>query len=307
MTMTKTYRPMSLGGWASLIAVAAMWGGSFFFVALAVPDLPPFTIVLCRVLIGGAILGVLIRLLGQHFPRDRATWFAFLVMGLLNNVVPFVLVTWAQNYIASGLAAILNATMPLFTIVVAHIFTHDERLTRAKVAGIAIGLSGVAVLIGVDVLANFGIQVWAQLAVLGASCCWGFGLVYGRRMHNLPPMVVATGQLYASSLLMLPLSLLIERPWLLPMPGVEALSGVLALALLSTVLAYTLFFRILATSGATSASLVTFLNPIFALLLGILVLGERLAPNHFAGMVLIFVGLAAIDGRAIRAFRRAAV
>jgi drug/metabolite transporter (DMT)-like permease len=302
--MTKTYQPMSLGAWASLVTVAAMWGGSFFFVALAVRDLPPFTIVLGRVLIGGVILGALVGLLGQHFPRERGSWLAFLVMGLLNNVVPFVLVTWAQNYIASGLAAILNATMPLFTILVAHVFTHDERLTGSKLAGIGIGLCGVAVLIGVDVLSNFGVEVWAQLAVLAASLCWGFGLVYGRRMHNLPPMVVATGQLYASTLLMLPLSLLIERPWLLPMPGIEAISGVLALALLSTVLAYTLFFRILATSGATSASLVTFLNPIFALLLGMIVLGERLAPNHFAGMALIFAGLAAIDGRLFRVFRR---
>jgi drug/metabolite transporter (DMT)-like permease len=253
----------------------------------------------------GAVLGALLWLLGLRFPRDRGTWLAFLVMGILNNVLPFVLVVWAQNYIASGLAAILNATMPLFTILVAHVFTRDERLTGAKLTGVAVGLCGVAVLIGVDVLANFGVQVWAQLAVLAASLCWGFGLVYGRRMHNLPPMVVATGQLYASTLLMLPLALIIEGPWLLPMPGAAAIAGVLGLALLSTVLAYTLFFRILATSGATSASLVTFLNPVFALLLGMIVLGERLAPNHFAGMALIFAGLAAIDGRLFRVFRRA--
>lgn len=302
--MTAAQRPMSPGDWALLVVLAALWGGSFFFVAIAVTGLPPLTIVLTRVTLGAALLGTIARVSGHAFPLDRRTWADFLVMGLFGNALPLALIVWGQIYIPSGLAAILGATMPLFTILIAHVMTRDDRLTGAKLAGVIVGIGGVVVLIGVDVLQDFGIHVVAQLAMLAAACSYGFGLAYCARLRHLPSTVLAVGQLCGAAVVVLPFALLFERPWLLPMPGWPVIGAILGLVVLSTAIAYQIYFRILVKFGATNASLVTFLVPISALILGMTMLGERLAPNHFAGMALIFAGLAVIDGRVWRMFGR---
>lgn len=295
--------------WALLIALSIIWGGSFLFVGIAVSALPTFTIVLLRVAIAALALHLVLRAWRIPLPGDAATWAAFFGMGLLNNVIPFSLIAWGMTHIASGLASILNATTPLFTVLLAHALTGDERLTRARLAGVLIGIAGVVVLIGPEALQGLGGDVLAQIAVLGAACSYGFAGIFGRRFKRMgiPPLATATGQVTASSILLLPLTLFIDRPWTLAMPSVTVWAAIIGLALLSTALAYALFFRILAGAGAVNLSLVTFLIPVSAILMGIAVLDETLRATDFLGMALIGCGLVAIDGRlpALLAAKRA--
>lgn len=291
--------------WVLLIALSILWGGSFFFVGVAVAELPPFTIVLLRVALAAIALHLALRALGVAMPWNRDAWLAFFGMGLLNNAIPFSLIVWGQTQIASGLASILNATTPLFTVLVAHVLTADERLTRARLAGVLLGIAGVVVMIGPAAMADLGRDVLAQLAVLAAALSYASAGVFGRRFKRMAvaPLATAAGQVSASSLLILPLALMVDRPWTMPVPGVTALAAILGLALLSTALAYYLFFRILAAAGAVNLLLVTFLIPVSAILLGCLVLGEVLTLAQLAGMALIGAGLAAIDGRVPTALR----
>jgi drug/metabolite transporter (DMT)-like permease len=306
--MTSATSPrMSLVDWSLLLALSMLWGGSFFFVGVAVKALPPLTIVLLRVAIAAIALHIVLRATRTAMPWDSKTWLAFLGMGLLNNAIPFSLIVWGQTQIASGLASILNATTPLFTVLIAHVLTADERLTKSRVAGILVGLAGVVMLIGPQALAGLGKDVAAQLAILGAAISYGFAAIFGRRFKRMgvPPLATATGQVTASSLLLLPIAMLVDRPWILAWPDLPVWGAIIGLALLSTALAYVVFFRILASAGAVSLSLVTFLIPVSAIVLGSAFLGESLAPVDFLGMALIGLGLAAIDGRLFRAARRA--
>jgi drug/metabolite transporter (DMT)-like permease len=288
---------MSAVDWVMLVTLSVLWGGSFFFAKIAVGELPPLTVALGRVAIAAALLIVLARATGVALPHR---WGPFIVMGLLNNALPFSLIFWGQIHIASGLAAILNATTPLFTVLVAHFATADEKLTPARLAGVAAGFAGVVVMLGPDLLRELGAAVAAQLACLGAAISYAFAGIYGRRFRGEPALRVAAGQLVASSAMLAPLVIVLDRPWQLAPPGANALAALVALATLSTALGYLLYFRILARAGATNVLLVTFLVPVSAILLGAAVLGERLQPQHFAGMALIGMGLAAIDGRVAR-------
>lgn len=292
-------RTMSAPEWAMLLSLSVLWGGSFFFTRVALSALPPFTLVLLRVGLAAVILTIVVPLLGLKMPRQPRAWAAFFGMGLLNNAVPFCLIVWGQTHIASGLAAILNATTPLFTVVAAHVLTTDERMTGHRLVGVLLGFVGVAVMVGPAVLEGLGADLLAQVAVLGAALSYAFAGIFGRRFRRMgvPPLATATGQVTASALMLLPITLVADRPWTLPLPGASVWGAVFGSAVLSTALAYVLYFRILATAGATNLLLVTFLIPVSAFLLGALVLGERLAPQHFLGMALIGCGLAAIDAR----------
>ncbi|MCM8734492.1 DMT family transporter [Azospirillum sp. A1-3] len=298
------HKPMDLTDWSLLVALSILWGGSFFFVGIAVRELPPFTIVAMRVALAALALGGLLWILGLPMPRDRRTWIAFFGMGALNNLVPFCLIVWGQTQIASGVASVLNATTPLFGVMVAHVLTRDEKMTGNRLAGVLVGFAGVAVMIGPSALeglvgAGPGSGLLPQLAVLGAALSYSFAGIFGRRFKSMgvSPLVTATGQVSASTLMLVPVALLADRPWTLPMPSVAAWGAVIGIALLSTALAYVIFFRVLASAGATNLMLVTFLIPVSAILLGGLFLGERLAVRHGVGMALIAGGLAAIDGR----------
>lgn len=299
------HRTMSAAEWAMLLALSVLWGGSFFFTGVALNALPPLTLVVLRVGLGALILNFVLLFTGLRLPQDGATWTAFFGMGLLNNAVPFCLIVWSQTHIASGLAAILNATTPLATVVVAHVLTADERMTDNRLAGVLIGFAGVAVMVGPVALAGLGLDLLAQLAVLGAALSYAFAGVFGRRFRRMgvPPLVTATGQVTASTLLLLPVAICLDRPWTLPMPGAPVWGAVLGIAALSTALAYVLYFRILASAGATNLLLVTFLISVSANLLGALLLGERMDPRHYMGMILIGCGLVAIDGRLLRSIR----
>lgn len=299
-------RTMSAPEWAMLFTLSVLWGGSFFFTRVALSALPPLTLVLLRVGLAALILNAVVPLSGSRMPREARAWGAFLGMGLLNNAVPFCLIVWGQTHIASGLAAILNATTPLFTVAAAHLLTSDERMTGNRLAGVLTGLAGVAVMVGPAVLAGLGTDLLAQVAVLGAALSYAFAGLFGRRFRRMgvPPLATAAGQVTASASVLLPVALVVDHPWTLPPPDAPVWGAVLGIAVLSTALAYVLYFRILATAGATNLLLVTFLIPVSAVLLGAWVLGERLAPQHFVGMALIAGGLAAIDGRLWASHRR---
>ena len=295
----ETNKAMSPFEWGLLLILSGLWGGSFFFTGIAVRELPTLTIVVCRVGLAAIILFVVMKAKGLQMPRSRAAWMAFLVMGLLNNALPFSLIVWGQSHIASGVASILNATTPLFTVMIAHFLTSDEKLTRNRVFGVLAGLIGVAIMIGGDVLQTIGLNVFAQLAILAAAISYAFAGVFGRRFKEMgiSPLQTATGQVAASTFMLTPIALYIDKPWNLPIPGPETLAALLGLAALSTALAYILYFRILASAGATNLLLVTFLIPVSAIILGIGFLNESLLPRHIAGMAMIGVGLLAIDGR----------
>ncbi len=296
------HRPMNAAEWALLILLSLLWGGSFFFTGIAVEALPPLTIVALRVGLAAVILNLALRPMGLSLPADSRVWAAFVGMGILNNVVPFSLIVFGQTRIGSGLAAILNATTPLFAVVVAHLATPDERLTPARLAGVALGLLGVVAMVWTAALHGLGGALAAQLACLAAALSYAVAGLYGRRFQALgvAPPATAAGMLTASAALIAPLALLVDRPWTLPWPGPAAVAALLGLAALSTALAYLLYFRLLASAGATNLLLVTFLIPISAVALGVLVLGEAIAARQVLGMALIGAGLAAIDGRAGR-------
>lgn len=294
---------MALQDWLLLILLSLLWGGSFFFAKIAVSAVPPLTVALCRVVLSAAALLALARVLQIRMPREVAFWRDAFAMGLLNNAIPFSLIFWGQQAIGAGLASILNATMPVFTVLIAHFCTADERAGPLKLIGVLAGMAGVAVMIGQDAVAGLGDHLWAEIAILAAALSYGFASVFGRRFKARPPLVVAAAQLTASSCWLLLPVLILDRPWSLPLPATNVISSIVGLALLSTALAYLIFFRILRRAGSTNLSLVTLLIPVSAILLGVAFLGEVLEPHHLAGMALIALGLAAIDGRLLRLLR----
>ena len=303
--MTKSINlQMSLWEWFLLIVLALVWGAAFFFSEVALEEVRPFTIVFARVSLAAVALWLVVLAAGLPLPRSAGLWGAFFAMGAINNVLPFSLIVWGQTAITGGLASILNASTPVFTVLLAHFFTRDERLTAGRLAGVLLGLAGVAVMIGPEALAGLGGSVAGQLAVIAAAICYGCAGVFGRRFASQPPLVTAAGQVTASSCLMLPLMLLVDRPWTLAMPGLETWGSLLAMALLGTALAYIIYFRILATAGATNILLVTLLVPVSAVLLGMIVLGERLETYQLPGMMLIGLGLLALDGRFMSLLKR---
>ncbi len=299
-TMTSSINTsMGAREWAMLLILSVLWGGSFFFVEVVVSELPPLTVVFLRVALAAVALWLFAIVSGLRPPMTIEVWSAFLIMGLLNNVITFTLIVWGQTHIASGLASILNATTPLFTVIVAGILLTDERTTSMKLIGVFIGFIGVLLMIGPSALSGLGVDVLAQIAVLGAAISYAFAGVFGRRFKamGVEPVITAAGQVTASSVVLAPLVVYIERPFSLDIPGIETIAAIIGLAILSTAVAYSLYFKILASAGATNLLLVTFLIPVSAILLGSLVLGESLELVHFLGMVLIGVGLSTINGR----------
>jgi len=290
---------MGKNEWVLLLVLSVLWGGAFFFSKIALAEIPPFTLVFSRVLLAAGTLYVILRMSGQKLGLSAPLIGVFFGMGILNNLIPFSLIFYGQTQIASGLASILNATTPIFTVVVAHFLTRDERITAPKLVGIVLGVIGVAIMLGKDLAGGFSISGLAMLACLGAALSYAFAAVYGRRLRsmNVRPMVGAFGQVSASTVMMLPIMLLVDKPWTLAVPSAEIIWSILALGFLCTALAYVIFFRILDKGGATNISLVTLLIPVSAILLGAGFLDERLSAAQFGGMALIGLGLVVLDGR----------
>ncbi|MBE7550164.1 MAG: EamA family transporter [Anaerolineales bacterium] len=280
-----------------LLVLAALWGPSFLFIKVAVAEIPPLTIVLGRVGIGGLLLYAILRLQGRNLPPLGRVWLHFAFAAIVQNAIPFLLFGWGEQYIDSALAAILNGTTPLFTLLLAHMFTSDDRLTPTKTLGTFIGFSGLALLIGPSLLGGVKATTWGLIAVAVASLCYGIAIVYGRRnLRGLPPMVAPTAQLLLATLFMLPLSLVLEQPFNLPAPSWPALGSLLALGAFGTGLAFVVYYRIMEQTSATYVSMVTYLVPIFGVILGVVILNEQLGWNAYLGCALILLGVMIVNG-----------
>lgn len=288
--------------WARLVLLSVLWGGSFFFNGVAVRELPPLAIVFVRVALAAALLWPVLTFSGLKYPSGLAAWWPFIGMGLLNNVIPMSLIVTGQTQIAAGMASVLNATTPIFTMLVLAA-SGDERLTGPRIVGVACGFAGVVVLRG-EIFAVTSDTLGMTLCV-AAALSYGLAGLWGRRkLAGVPPLVSAAGQLTASGVMMAMLAAVIEQPWQLSVPGIATWLSLLGLASMSTAFAYILFFQILERSGATNVMLVTLLVPVTAILLGFVVLGERLGAREILGALLIASALLIVDGRILRAFRR---
>ena len=292
--------------WMLLVLLSVVWGGSFFFNGIALREFPTLTIVTARVGLAALALLLLMRMLGQGIQLNRQILKAFFGMSFLNNVVPFSLIVWGQQHIASGVASILNATTPLFTMLVAHWFTTDEKINPRRLLGVLTGMGGVGLMMGLDSMESSGFHLLGQSAILLAAFSYGLAGVYGKRFAQLeiPPLATATGQLCASSMILIPLTLWIDQPWTMTIPSIEGMGSLLGIAVLSTALAYVIYFRLLKTAGATNLLLVTLLIPVSAIILGVFLLDESLQPQHLSGMGVISLGLLIMDGRLLQFFRK---
>ena len=285
--------------WSLLALLSVLWGGSFFFIGVVIRELPPLTVVLLRVSLAALFLLPLLWIYRIRFPQGLSGWKPFFAIALLNNILPFSLIVVGQTHITSGLASIINATTPLFTILVMAV-AGDEKLHARRVAGVVTGLIGVIILHG----QNLGFQSGEGIGILlclMAAFSYGLAALYARRkLSDSPPLATATFQMLASSLMMAVIAAVFERPWQLPMPGLTTWLAMIGLAALSTALAYIVFFQILRRSGSTNVMLVTLLIPVTAILLGYLVLGESVSLREMAGALVIGSALLLIDGRVLK-------
>jgi drug/metabolite transporter (DMT)-like permease len=296
---------ISRGAWLMLFALGLLWGGSFFFAGIAVRHVPPFTLAFLRFALAAVALHIVIAGRSGIYRVLRERWRPFLMLGLFNNALPHSMIFLGQTEIGAGLASILNATTPIWTVIAAHLLTDDEKLTGRKIAGTLIGLAGTVIIFSPRISIGANFPLWALALPLAAAVSYGFAAVWGQKFRDVAAPVTAAGQLTASTLIMLPLVIFYDAPWLLPTPPVGAIGAVLALALLSTAFAYILYFRLVNTAGATNASLVTLLVPPSAILLSTMFLGERMGLEDWLGLALILVGLIVLDGRLTHRIMRA--
>lgn len=286
--------------WGQLILLGTIWGGSFFFASIAVREIPPLVLVLLRVGVAAIALQLYLAARGPSFAQVLPHAISFLGLALLNNIIPFSLMFAGQTAIGAGLASVLNATTPVWTLILAGYVFRTETPAWHKLVGVLLGLGGVAVMLAPGLANGLGGPVWAKLALLGTAISYGFASIYARRFSSLPPITVATGQLTASTLIMIPVVAITGGFGQALAASSTAWMAVLGLALLATAVAYIIFFNLIAKAGASNTSLVTLIIPASAILLGTLILGERIELFEVAGMALIGLGLVAIDGRLLR-------
>lgn len=306
MTPKSINQRMSLVDIMTLLGAAFCFGVSYYFIEILIRHLPPLTIVTVRVILASLVLWGVVFGLKLKRPNSFKQWRSLFLLAFMNNAVPFTLFVWAQRHIDSSMAAVLNATMPFFTIILAAIFLSDEKINRFKLLGVPVGIIGTAILIGPNLQASSAMSVLGQLAALLATFLYAVSSVYARRFKEwgLSPIMIAAGQVTMAAIMLLPLTLSIEQPWTLPLPPAEAIYALIGITLLSTVLSYILYFKLIASAGATNASLVTFLNPVTAIILGTLLLGEIITPTQALGIVIIMLGLVIIDGRLLQKKKR---
>ena len=296
---------MRLRDFGILFLLGSIWGASYLFIKVAVGVFPPATLVLGRVLIAGGLSWLILKLQGSGLPRDRRDWLSFAGTGLLNGALPYTLITWGEQFVDTGITAILIASSPIFTVIFAQFFLPDERLTPSKALGILLGFLGVAALVGPDALRGVGDSLLGDVAIVAAAISYGAAFIWTRlRMRQVAPMQATTGQLLMATLYILPVALIVDRPWTLDLaPTTQTLSAILALlalAIVGTSLAYLLYYWLVRQVGATQTSLVTYISPFTSIVWGVLLLGERLTVSDFVGFALILAGLAVINGLVAR-------
>lgn len=296
-------KTISAAAWSQLLLLGLIWGASFLAIQTALHEIGPFTSVFHRTFWAALLLWGVVLALRLKMPRDAATWGAFLVQGCLNNVVPFTLLAFGTQHLETGLVSIFNAATAVFGVLVAAIVFSDEKLTTRKAAGVGLGFFGVIVAMGLSNLHQLDLRSIAQLACIAAAFCYGCAGSWARaKLGHLEPRVAATGMLTASSLVMLPLTLLVEGPIsfdLMP----QTWMSIAYYSIVATGAAFLLYYSILAKAGAGNLMLVTLLVAPVAIIIGAVVLGEELHPRHYAGFALLAFGLAVLDGRILRLFR----
>lgn len=283
--------------WLLLAYLSLAWGLAFFLIAVALRGFPPLTVVWIRLAVGGAVLYGIMRWQGGRLPTDLPWWSRFALLSLCGNLVPFSLISWGETRISSGQAGLLMALMPISTFVLAHFYIDEERLTPRRGVGVALGLLGVVVLVGADVLADFaGGELIAQLAVLTATLSYAVNAVYTKRLPGIDTLVVSSGSLIAGVVLLLPLVLLVDRPWQLR-PGADAVAAVVALGVFATALATWIYFKLVSDCGPGFLSIINYLIPVIAFVAGIALLAEQAQPQQFLGLLAIFTGIALTQPR----------
>jgi len=278
---------------ASLLLLATLWGASYSFIKLGVETIPPLTLIAARTLIAGALLLVVIRGRGLSLPRDPVIWRRFLIQACLNSAVPFTLIAWAETSVDAGLAAILNAGSPIFAFLLSLLLFRSEAAVGRKLFGVAAGLLGVCLIIGMEALSGFGRELWAQLALVAAAACYGGAALFGRNFKGLDPIMPAAGSLICGAVILIPFSLIIDRPWTIT-PSAASIQALLALSVFSTALAFILYFRLIDRLGTVGTTSVAYLRVPTGVAIGVLFLGERLSPTAWAGLALVIVGVFAM-------------
>ena len=301
--MASTAPKMQSADWGIIGLLSLLWGGAFYFIEIGLRGFPPNTLVFLRMALAVPPMLIALKIAGNRLPTDAKSWMQLFVLGVINAALPFILFFWGQTKIESGLASVLNATTPLWGVITAHFLTRDEKATPARICGVLLGMAGIIVMVGSEALGGMSGSVLGQIACLLATLCYAFAAVYARSLSQstMTPLVVATGQVITAAIIMLPVMLIVDQPWQLSTPGLDAWAGALGLAIPSTAIAYIFYFRLIDRAGASNAMLVAFIMPVVAIILGVFALGESLQPRQIAGTALIICGLLAIDGRVFRA------
>lgn len=276
-----------------LLVLATLWGASYSFIKIGVETIPPVTLIAARTLIAGAILLVVIRLRGLALPRDLAIWRRFAIQACLNSAIPFTLIAWAETSVDAGLAAILNAGSPIFAFLLSMLLFRAEAASGRKLFGVAAGMLGVCLIIGVEALSGFGRELMAQLALVAAAACYGGAALFGRSFKGLDPIMPAAGSLICGAAILVPLSLVFDRPWALS-PSPESIQALLALAVFSTALAFIIYFRLIDRLGTVGATSVAYLRVPTGVAIGVVFLGEQLSPTAWVGLALVVLGVVAM-------------
>ncbi len=291
-----------MGGaeWALLCLHAMLWGSAYFFIAVVNRELPLFTIASLRLVPAVLLITAMVLIAGHRYPARLRDWGPFVVLSLLNNYIPFCLIVWAQYQVTGGMAAVFCATTPLFGLFLAHVLTHDEKLSSNRLAGVLIGIAGVVVLALPDLTAGSPASLLAKAALLGAALLYALGGIYARRLVGYPPLVISGAHMTMTLIISLPLMLIVERPWTLPMPSLPVVGAVIGTGIFASALASTIYFTLIKRAGATNALLVTLLLPLTPMLLGYFLLGERMSERELLGAGVIALALLVIDGRLVR-------
>jgi drug/metabolite transporter (DMT)-like permease len=282
--------------WLMMLACAFCWGSAYIFNKVAIAELPSLTITASRLLLAALLLQLLCRMRGIQLPWSGRAWAPFFVYTIFSNVAPFLFVLHGQKETAAGLAAVIGSSTPLFVILLAHVWTHDEKLRGRKIVGVLVGLVGVAVVIGSEALSFDGPMI-AKGSLLVASMLYAIGAIFAKRLTRYEPMALAAMQMTAGFIVALPLALLIDLPWQLPMPSSMAMGAIAGTAVIGSSLAAITYFHVLRRAGATNAMLVTLLVPITPIVLGALLFGERLQAREILGGLIVAAALVIIDGR----------
>ena len=278
---------------ALLGVLATLWGASYTFIRIGVETIPPVTFIAARTLIAGSLLLLVMRLRGIALPRDRALWRSFLVQACLNSVVPFTLIAWGEKTVDAGLATILNSTSPIFTFLLAVLLVRHEAATARKLFGVAAGMTGICLIVGLEALGGVGDALVAQLAIVAATICYAGAAIFGRRFKGLDPSVPAAGSMLCGTAILIPASLVVDRPWQLA-PSTDSVLALLALSVFSTALAFTIYFRLLHTLGSVSTTSQAYLRVPIGVAIGVIFLGETLTSTAWLGLACVVLGVAAM-------------